>query len=213
MTSRSLLMASLLAASAAFADRGALSLDVGGAGVAVSVPAPLVQSPKSTLSYGGGALLGARYALSNHLEAGVWGFFEMPVTVYQDGVNVVASSGVYPGTLKETFTRGGALAGVHFVFGMRFRLILGLEAGWAASVHSGMKHFDVSDPNAAVDYGLTLNDVTTHALLLSPTVGLQWAAGDKWSLALLPRAQLALGKGAGGWAVSIPLIFSWDFYP
>jgi len=42
-------------------------------------------------------------------------------------------------------------------------------------------------------------------------VGVEWAAGDHWSLALMPRAQLLLGRDFS-WALIIPLQFSYSWY-
>jgi hypothetical protein len=206
-----LLFTLLLAASVAKADRGALSVDVAAGGIAAPVPALLADSPHSTLSMDASFWLGGRYALSNSLELSLTGFFEPPATVFQNDVTLVVESGRYPGTTRHQFLRFGAQAGLHAVFGMRFRFHLGLEVGWAQLVYSGLVHYDVTDSNAAVDYGLQLPDVSRAHLVLAPLLGVEWAAGDKWSLAVLPRAQLLLGD-AFSWAVVVPLQFSWSWY-
>ncbi len=208
---RRLLLFPLLLSAAAWADRGALTVDVAGGGVATAVPALHSETPSSTLSFDASIWLGGRYALGNNFEVTASGFFEPPATVFQNDVRLVAGSGVYPGTTRHQFLRFGAQAGVRLVLGMRFRLHLGVEAGWCQQSYSKVQHFDVSNPEAAVDYGLSLPDESHANLVVAPLLGVEWAAGDSWSVALLPRAQLMLGSGFS-WAVIVPLQFSWSWY-
>lgn len=206
-----LLLLSMLLSSAALADRGALSVDVGGGGVATAVPALRSQTAKSTVSLDGSIWLGGRYALSNFLEVSLTGYFEPPATLFQNGVDLVTESGTYPGTTRHQFLRFGGQAGVRLVLGMRLRFHLGVEAGWCQQLYSQQQHFDVTNPEAAVDYGLSLPDESRANFVVSPLIGLEWAAGDSWSLSLLPRAQLMFGNGFS-WAVIVPLQFSWSWY-
>lgn len=208
---RRLLLFSLLLSAAARADRGALTVDVAAGGVATAVPALHPETPRSTLSFDASVWLGGRYALGNNFEVTASGFFEPPATLFQNDVRLVAGSGVYPGTTRHQLLRFGAQAGVRLVLGMRFRFHLGVEAGWCQQAYSKLQHFDVSNPEAAVDYGLSLPDESRANLVVSPLLGVEWAAGDSWSLALLPRAQLMLGNGFS-WAVIVPLQFSWSWY-
>lgn len=207
---RAPLLAMLLLSSVALADRGALSVDIGGGGVATTVPALQVEVPKSTISFDVSLWLGLRYALKNNLELSVTGFFEPPATIFQNDVRLATSSGTYPGTTRHLFMRGGAQAGARLLFGMRFKLHIGLEAGWCQSVYSEMQHFDVSREEA-VNYGLGLSNVSQPSFVISPLLGIEWVGGDKWSLLVLPRAQLMLG-GPLAWALVIPLQFSWSWY-
>lgn len=196
----------------AWADRGALSVDVAVGGAAVGVPAPLTASPVSTVSFDVSVLAGVRYALSNLVELSVSGFFEPPATLFHNDVTLRLDSGDYPGTLKHELMRYGAQAGARLVFGMRFRFHVGLELGWAQLAYSKLVHYDTRNPEAAVDYGLTLADDTRNHLVVSPVAGIEWAAGDKWSFAVLPRAQLMVGSAAVAWAIILPLQFSWSWY-
>lgn len=202
---------SLLLSAAALADRGALTVDVAGGGVATAVPALHAAPSKSTLSFDASIWLGGRYALSNLLEVTASGFFEPPATVFQNDVQLVTGSGTYPGTTRHQFLRFGAQAGLRLVLGMRFRFHLGLEAGWCQKAYSKLQHFDVSNPEAAVDYGLSLPDESHANLVVSPLLGIEWVTGDSWSLSLLPRAQVMLGN-AFSWAIIVPLQFSWSWY-
>ena len=201
----------LLISVSVLADRGALTVDVAGGGVAAAVPALHAEIAKSTLSFDASVWLGGRYALNNVFEVSLSGFFEPPATVFQNDVQLATGSGTYPGTTRHQFLRFGAQAGLRLVLGMRIRFHLGVEAGWCQQAYSNLQHFDVSNPEAAVDYGLSLPDESHANLVLSPLLGVEWAAGDSWSLALLPRAQLMLGNGFS-WAVIVPLQFSWSWY-
>ncbi len=208
---RNVLLVLILTASAARADRGALSVDIGVGGVATTVPALDATPPRSTLSFDVSTWLGGRYALSNHFELSLTGFFEPPATLFQNGVNLETTSGTYPGTTRHQYIRFGAQAGFRFVFGMRFRFHIGVEAGWCQQMYSSMQHFDVSNPSSAVDYGLMLPDRALPNVVVSPLVGIEWVAGDSWSLSIVPRGQVMFGQQLS-WAVILPLQFSWSWY-
>ena len=195
----------------AFADRGALSVDVAGGGVATSVPALQSSTAKSTVSFDLSGWVGARYALSNSFELSMTGFLEPPATVYQNDIRLMTVSGTYPGTTRHQLLRFGAQAGARRVLGMRFRLHLGLELGWCQQLYSKLQHFDAAHPEAAVDYGLTLPDESLANFVVSPLVGVEWAAGNQWSVSFMPRAQVMLGNGIS-WAVVLPLQLSWSWY-
>jgi len=204
-------MVALVLSAEAFADRGALSLDVAGGGVATNVPALLSATPKSTVSFDVSGWLGVRYALKNSLELSMTGFFEPPATVYQNDIRLMADSGTYPGTTRHQLLRFGAQAGGRLVWGMRLRLHLGLEFGWCQQLYSKLQHFDVSGSAGAVDYGLTLPDASLASFVVSPLVGVEWAVGNQWSVSFMPRTQLMLGN-AVSWAVVLPLQFTWSWY-
>ena len=207
-------MLGLVLSANAFADRGALTVDIAGGGSAASVPALMSStpaSPPSTVSFDVSGWLGVRYALKNTVELSMTGFFEPPATVYQNDIRLVADSGTYPGTTRHELIRFGAQAGVRLVLGMRFRVHVGLEFGWCQQLYSQLRHFDVLGSSGAVDYGLTLSDASLANLVASPLLGVEWAVGDQWSVSLMPRAQMMLGN-AISWAVVVPLQFSWSWY-
>lgn len=199
-------------ASGALADRGALSIDVAGGGVATAVPAPGAQGAKSTVAFDASVWLGVRYALSNSLELSASGFFEPPVTVFQNDITLLAESGAYPGTLRHTFMRYGAQAGARLVFGMVVRFHVGLELGWVQQAYSKLSHFDVSKPDGAVDYGLSLQDLSRPNVVVAPLAGFEWQAGDAWSLSVVPRMQLMLGVGGLSWAAIATAQFTWAWF-
>ncbi|PTL85051.1 hypothetical protein DAT35_08405 [Vitiosangium sp. GDMCC 1.1324] len=62
-----------------------------------------------------------------------------------------------------------------------------------------------------MDYGVQLADVNRLNLVLSPVVGLRWAAGDQWSVAVTPRAQFLLGADPT-MALVVLVTLSWIWY-
>jgi len=154
-----------------------LSLDIAAGGVALAVPAPPVSSPRTTVSYNGSFWFGTRYALADSLEVSLAGYFEPPATLWQNDVTVTTDA-AFAGTLKHTFTRFGAQAGLQLVFGMVVRFRLGLELGWCQELYTGLRHYGGDATNGFLDYGLTLADSSRPVLVLSPLIGLEWQIGD-----------------------------------
>lgn len=199
-----------LLAGGALADRGAVSVEAGGGMSGLVVAAPYATEAKPLNSLAPAVLVGGRYALRDSLEVSGSAYFEFPVALWHNGVTVVTPNGSFPGSLTHQMYRYGGQAGARFVLGMVWRLHLGLELGWSHRVYSGFQHID--DTGAAlVDYKLGLPDFSTDNLVVAPVVGLEWAAGDHWSLAIMPRAQALLGPDAT-FALVVPLTFSWSFY-
>ena len=207
---RGLIIAIVCVAGVAWADRAALSVDVGGGGVVTSVPAPSVKSPKSTLALGGTVVAGVRYGLTNNLEISVSGFFDPPFPVYQNEVVVVSGGESYPGTLVHQFMRFGATGGARGVWGRRFRFHLGVEAGWLQNVYSHLKALEDSAPGPATEYRIQLADVSRAAFVAAPFFGVEFV-GDHWSVSVLPRAQISFGSELT-WSVVLPLQFSWKWF-
>ena len=197
--------------SSAFADRGAFTLEAGGGGSGLVVPAPWANPRRSTPSFAGLAVAGVRYAWSNRLELTLNGFYEPPVIEFHANSTVETDNGAFEGTLRHRLVRFGALAGVRAVFGMVWRLVLGVEAGWSHRGYSELQHIDVANPDGPADYGLALPSFTADNFLLAPSVGLEWAAGDHWSVSLVPRLHLLIGPEPT-FAVLLPLTLSWSWY-
>lgn len=208
---RLLLVSLALLATAASADRRALSIDVAGSWNGGAVAAPMAATPKSTLGFGPAVWLGARYGLSHNLEATATAFFETPTTMFHNGLTLRAGGSDFVGTLQHSTTRFGGLVGARFVFGLVWRVHLGLEAGVSQRLNTQLLMIDDRDPSAPVDYGLGLQPTSQTQLVVSPVVGLEWQAGDHFSFALLPRVQLQLG-GPTSWSVVVPLQFSWSWF-
>ena len=200
----------LCTASMAFADRRALSVDVGAGWNFAGVNAPGAFPPHSTLTMGPSVWLGGRYALTHHVEVSAVGFFDVPVTVAHNGIVLRTTAGDFPGTLVHQTLRYGGQAGARVVFGMVWKFVAGLDLGVSARNYSAQRMLNDVGPEV-IDYGLSLSDVTRVAFVASPLVGVEWAAGDKWSLAVLPRAQLQFGAQFE-WAIIVPLQFSWSWY-
>ena len=204
-------LAICIAAPAALADRGALSLDVGAGGSMLALPAPYAPSSASTPGTSFTTSLGLRYALSNWLEFEASAFFEPPVTYFHNGVTVRAQGADLAGTLRHRFYRYGFLVGARLVTGKVWRFLGGASVGWSHRAYSNFQHVDDSQPNNARDYQLSLADLTRDNLVVSALAGIEWAVGDHWSLSLLPRYEQLLGADST-FALSARIVFSWSWY-
>lgn len=201
----------VLFSTAATADRGAITIDAGGGLTAISLPAPFAIGANNLSSSSATAWLGGRYAISNSFELAASAFYEPPVDVFHNGVVVHTSNGDFPGTLEHKIQRYGGLVGARYVRGMIFRFTAGLELGWSHRAYSGFRHIDDTDPANPVDYGLALPSFTTDNVVIAPLAGIEWAAGDHWSVSLLPRFELLAGPDMT-YAVTVPLVVSWSWY-
>ncbi len=205
-----LLALSATAALPVWADRGAVSADLGGGVVAMSLPTPYGTSGRAN---GGTFTLwgGARYAFYNWLEASASLFFEPPVTAWHNGAEVATPDGTFGGTLAHRTTRYGALVGARVVRGSVWRITGGIEVGMSHSLQSDFRLINDSNPANAFDYGLTFPSTSFFNFVIAPVAGVEWVGGDHWSLSLLPRVSFLLGR-APTVAISIPLVFSWSWY-
>jgi hypothetical protein len=193
------------------ADRGAVSLEGGVGMTALNQPAPYASPSASTLGGAATIVLGGRYALTNNWEISLWGFYEPQVAYFHNGINITTSNGAFPGTLSEQVTRFGGLAGIRHVWGSVFRFAVGLDVGWSHRSYAKLDAINDTDSSYPVDYGLSLANSSTDNFVLSPMFGIEWALGDHYSLSLMPRFELLLGKDAT-WAVTAPLCFSWQWF-
>lgn len=208
---RPMLLSLLLVAVPASADRGAITVDAGGGLTALSVAAPFASPTKSLTSSAPVAWLGGRYAFSNSFEVGVAAFYEPSVNLFHNGVTVETANGQFPGTLNHQLHRYGGLVGARYVRGMVFRFTAGLDLGWSHRVYAGFRHIDDTDAANPVDYGLDLPAFSTDNLVVAPLAGIEWAAGDHWSLSLLPRFEVLVGPDMT-YAITVPLVVSWSWY-
>lgn len=195
----------------ALADRGALSVDAGG-----GVSAPFIRAPyapdSNTLRLNAPSVwLGGRYALTNRLELAAAAFWEPAVTGWHNGVTLDVEGSSFRGTLRETVQRYGAVVGPRYIVGMVWRVSVGLDVGWSRRSYSAMQHIDDSNPAAPVAYEVPLRDFTANNLVVSPVLGLEWAAGDHWSVSFQPRAQLLVGPESA-LVLMAPVTFSWSWY-
>ena len=203
----------------AWADRGALSVDVGGGATATLLPSPALGvfrtvQAVTTLTTAAEGYLGLRYALSNDFEVTLGAFYEPSVTVFHNGVTLEAVQPPLtqlPGTLRHQIVRYGALAGARRLWGSVWRLFVGGEVGWAHRSYTGFAHLDDRDPAAAFDYRLDLPSASIDSFVMSAGGGLEWAFADKMSLAVSPRLQLFLGRELTLAAI-LPVVFSFSWY-
>lgn len=206
-----LLLALLLMSSTALADRRALSLDISAGWLIETVAAQNVDPKHVTLVNSPAFQLGVRYALTHNIEFTASAFSSVPATIYANDVTLVTDAGRFPGTLQSQSIRFGGFAGVRGVFGMVWRFVVGADVGYSHRINYSLVMYDDSDPSEAIDYGLTIRDQSIGQLVLSPYLGIEWCAGDHWSLSFLPRAQLLLFNQFT-WSVTFPLQFSWSWY-
>src|ERR1700694_1697093 len=95
-----LVTALAVAPRAAFADRGALTLDAGGFGSFSSLP-PGVGGGTQVTGTSLGGLLGLRYAPTQWLELSVGGFYQAPATYFHADTTISNDNGSFTGTLQS----------------------------------------------------------------------------------------------------------------
>jgi hypothetical protein len=206
-------LATLLALAApicALGDRGAFSLDAGGviAGVRMEPAVGVGDSVTGTVA---GVTIGARYAISNHLEVTAtldW-FAEAPF--YNDNTALTTSNGGFAGQLQSRFGAYSAKVGAHYVTGLVWRFRAGAEVGWLHRSFTRMDLVDVSRPGAPRSLGLGLGSRDFDDVVVSPMVGIEWLVSDRVSLAVTPRAEIVLESPGALW-VSVPLVMSYSWY-
>jgi len=197
------------------ADRGALTLDVGGGGVATLLQAPApagyTTSSQVTPTTALAAMVGVRYALSNGLEVALSGVFQPAVSVFHNGVTLTsADSTPFPGTLAHGYGAYGGAAGVRFLWGSEWRVTAGAELGWTRRLYSGLQQ--VNDRvSPAVDYRLGLANLTVDSVSLAAVGGAEWVFSDAMSISVLPRVALVPGRELA-LAVVLPVTVAFSWY-
>jgi hypothetical protein len=213
------LLTVLTLAAPAWADRGALSVDVGGGATATLLPSPALAGFRTvravtTPTTAAEGCLGLRYALSNDFEVTLAAFYEPSVTVFHNGVTLETLQPPLtqlPGTLRHQLVRHGAQAGARRLWGSVWRIFVGGEVGWERRSNTGFAHLDDRDPAAAFDYRLDLPSTSVDSLVLSAGGGLEWAFADKMSLTVSPRLQLLVGREFT-FTATLPVVFSFSWY-
>lgn len=197
--------------SAARAERGAFSVDIGSGVALVDVRAPYAQGSPAQLGTSLITSLGFRYALSNALELGAAALYEPPTTFTHPGAQLLTSGGLLPGTLSETTQQLGFVARGRFVHGFAWRFVAGTDVGLAIRSFTDIHHYYVADSSPAVrNYGLALRDTSQTALLVAPTLGVEWSS-DHVTIGVTPRLELFVGA-VRTWSVALPIALSWSWY-
>ena len=196
---------------AARADRGALTLEIGPALTWWPSHAPPVGSGPGVSGTAFGGIGGLRYALSNNVELSATGFYEAPASYTFPGVSLTSGGTPLNGTLEATISRWGALAGARYVTGLVWRLHVGAEVGWSHQSATKLDLLNVSNPGSPQSYGLGIPNTNENAFVLAPLLGLEWLLADHWTVALVPRVEIALGSVTQV-AVVVPLTVGYSFY-
>src|SRR2546422_6143700 len=131
---------------AAYAERGAVSADVGLGVALINVRAPYAQGSPSQVGSSFVTSLGLRYALSNALEVGASAFYQPPTTFTHSDAQVPSPGGLLPGTLSEQTQQFGFLLRGRFVHGFKWRFVAGADVGFATRIFSNIDHYNLRDP-------------------------------------------------------------------
>ena len=202
-------LTAIFSTSAARADRGALSIEAGGALAAVRVAAPY--STGSVVGSVSALNLGARYAVANSLELSARVFYEPSTPFYVHGVTTtLGTSGSLSAGLITHVRTQGALLGARVLHGNVWRFIASAEAGIAQVSFTGQDLVDESNPKGIRSLALHPSDASRSSFALAPGVGVEWV-GDRLGISFVPRLELLLGTRSS-WAIVAPLTVSWDFY-
>jgi hypothetical protein len=197
-------LVSLLVATPAMADRGALSLDISLGAAALSLPAPYASSGGNILAADFEAMLGLRYAVTNELEFTLAGYFEPNVSYTHNNVTLTqVAYGSTTGNLTHSLSTYGIVAGIRYVRGAVWKLVVGLEGGWNHRTYSGIQ-FVFAGNQAA------LPGFPTDNIVLQPLLGVEWAFADHWSASLLPRFSFLIGPDSTvGASLMLGISYSW----
>ena len=195
----------VLAAGPAYADHGALSLDLGVGAAGLSLAAPYATSGGTIFAVDFEAMLGLRYAVTNELEFTLAGFFEPKVMYTHDDVLIQQQvGGPLQGNVSHFLSLYGLVAGIRYVHGAVWKLVVGFEGGWCHRTYSGVL-FSYAGGGPA-----TLPDFPTDNIVLQPLVGVEWAFADHWSASLLPRFTVLIGPDATvGASLMLSVSYSW----
>lgn len=201
---RAVALLSLLVATPAAADRGALSLDISLGAAGLSLPAPYASSGGTILAVDFEAMLGLRYAVTNELEFTLAGYFEPNASYTHNNVTLTqAAYGSTTGNLTHSLSTYGIVAGIRYVRGAVWKLVVGLEGGWNHRTYAGIQ-FAFTGNQAA------LPGFPTDNIILQPFLGVEWAFADHWSASLLPRFTLLIGPDSTvGASLMLCVSYSW----
>lgn len=207
---QALALAALFSPALAFADRGALTFDVGPTLSGMRVP-PGAGEGRAVAGTLAGISMGVRYAIRNDLEIGFRGEWFKPAPFFYDGTTVTTPDGVFVGQAQARVGRQGATVGARWVHGLVWRLRAGLDVGWMRLSYESLDLVDLSDPGTPRTFGLALGSHIWSAFVASPSGGIEWAITDHVALSMGLRVDVVFGKRELS-AISIPILVSWSWY-
>jgi len=209
--SRATIALALLVPVSAPADRGALTLEIGGDLVLTQLT-PSFGSGDSVQGSLGGAEIRVRYAVSNRFELEASGFWNATATFVNTNVRASSGGGPVTGSLRREVGRGGAAMGARYLAaGSIWRVPLGLDVGWLRTSSSSQDLIDVSDPQNPVSFGLRIDPARTDRLFLAPFAGVEWIATDHFSVSIVPRLEVPVGSSSSP-ALVFPFCVGWSWY-
>ena len=200
-----LFLIALLSAAPALADHGALSLDMSVGGAGLSLAAPYAPNGGRMVAVDFEAMLGLRYALTNELEFTLAGYFEPELPYSADNVPVTLppSSNPVSGAVTFSLSQFGIVAGIRYVRGAVWKLVVGLEGGWNHRSYSGIQFAFASGQPDLPSFG-------TDNIVLQPLLGVEFAFADHWSVSLLSRFTVLIGPDATvGASLMLSISYSW----
>jgi hypothetical protein len=205
---RLLVVLALLAPAVAGADRGALTVEAGGAAVLTRLD-PSIGSGARVDGTLGSAVLGVRYALQSRLELHATAFWSAPARFVNRPVVVTTAAGRFDGDLRREVSRLGVGVGARYVLtGLVWRFPVGFEVGW---VQTATRNQDLV-PRPGGDSFVPLQFAGDRAdrPYVAPFAGVEWQVSDHVSLSLLPRLEVPVGGGTA--AVVTPLLLGWSWF-
>lgn len=195
-------LAAGLAPAAARADRGALTLELGPS-LAISPRWPAPASGAGGFAAAApGAILGLRYAPTNHLELSAEGLFQAPAS---GTASVVDAGGVVVATAAASLADWGVLVGLRVVAGLAWRFHVGADLGWQ---HLACSRLTLSGPGGG---SLPAPGAGRDAAALAAGAGLRWQGSDRLSVAVAPRLEVLLGAPAT-LVVLVPVTLGFSWY-
>src|SRR4051812_44637281 len=100
-------MAVYFFASAAFAERGGVSVEVGSGVALINVRPPYAVGAPSQMGSSFTTSVGVRYAITNTLEVGASAFYQPETTFAHGGAQVPVPGGALQGVLRERTSQLG----------------------------------------------------------------------------------------------------------
>lgn len=196
---------------AAAADRCALTVEGAGSVSALRV-APSFGTGAGVVGTVGGAELRVRYAVTNRLELQIGGLWHRPAEFVNTEVRAATAAGSVTGTLRQDVGRLGALAGVRYIAAGRvIRVPVGVDVGWVRTTVTRQDLLDQSDPGHPVSFGVRIDTARDDRLVVAPSAGIEWLVTDRFSISVVPRAELPLASSSFA-AITIPIAVGWSWY-